>query len=183
MGRTEIYFAKRHRGDWELYAEVKQARNGALAFWMYLEKKYLPPYMAFGYLPGSRLTFGSDKDQWEVWDLCHDPRLTSQERLLLFSTFDYRYLPVEHVLDLVEAMRWVHGQMDSKSNFGSQADVLVRLFNERKDAVAVSFVGTSVCSYSDVIGCCFDREMMSNIWEEYLEAEPVDDWKSITNIK
>lgn len=171
MGRTEIYFATKRRKSWKLFSEVKQAMRGALAFWKYLEDKYLPPYMVFGYLPGSRLTCGDDKAQSEVWDLCHDPRLTYQERLVLFSTFDYKYLPVEHIPDLVEAMRWVHEKMDSKSNFGSQADALVRLFNERKDAVAVGICATSVCHYTDIIGEYFDEDMLGNMWEDFMEAE------------
>ena len=171
MGRTEIYFATKRRKSWELFSEVKQARRGAYAFWRYLEDKYLPPYMVFGYLPGSRLIFGNDNAQSEVWDLCHDSRLTYQERLVLFSTFDYKYLPVEHIPDLAEAMRWVHEKMDSESNFGSQADALVRLFNERKDAVAVGICGTSVCDYRDIVGEFFDEEMLGNMWEDFLEAE------------
>lgn len=173
MGRTEIYFATKRRKSWKLFSEVKQAMRGALAFWRYLEDKYLPPYMAFGYLPGSRLTCGDDIVQREVWDLCHDSRLTYQERLVLFSTFDYKYLPVEHIPDLAEAMRWVHEKMDSESNFGSQADALVRLFNERKDAVAVGICGTSVCDYRDIIGEFFDEEMLGNMWEDFLEAESI----------
>lgn len=173
MGRTEIYFATKRRKSWKLFEEVKQARSGALAFWRYLEDKYLPPYMVFGYLPGSRLILGNDNAQNEVWDLCHDSRLTYQERLVLFSTFDYKYLPVEHIPDLAEAMRWVHEKMNSKSNFGSQADALVRLFNERKDAVAVGICGTSVCDYRDIIGEFFEEEMLGNMWEDFLEAESI----------
>lgn len=173
MGRTEIYFATKRRKSWKLFEEVKHARSGALAFWRYLENKYLPPYMVFGYLPGSRLLFGNDNAQSEVWDLCHDSRLTYQERLVLFSTFDYKYLPVEHIPDLAEAMRWVHEKMDFESNFGSQADALVRLFNERKDAIAVGICGTSVCGYGDIIGEFFDKEMLGNMWEDFLEVESI----------
>lgn len=173
MGRTEIYIVRKRRKRWELYKKIPQAMFGSFKFWMWLEKRYLPPFRVHDDLPAiSRFACLSDDSKMqEVWDLWKDHRLSSDERLVLFSTFDYSYLPFERIPAMVKAMRAVHLLMEEGSNFGRQADALECLYKERKDLQAVAFNGTSVNSHTDVIGETFDKENMSDIWESFLEAE------------
>lgn len=175
MGRTEIYIVRKRRKRWELYKQIPQATRGAFYFWIWLEEKYLPPFRYHDELrPVSRLSYLLDGSKaQEIWDLWKDSRLSSDERLVLFSTFDYNYLPFERIPDMVEAMRAVHLLMEEGSNFGKQADALECLFKERKDVQAVAFNGTSVTSHTDVIGETFDKDNMSDIWESFLEAKQI----------
>ena len=146
---------------------------GAFKFWMYLEKKYLPPLSGLdGVLQISRLACSSDDGkQQEIWDLWKDIRLNRHERLVLLSTFDYNYLPFEAIPQMVEAMRAVHLLMGENSNFGRQADALERLYNDRNDVHAVAFNATSVTSYTDVMGKTFDKESLDDMWEAFLSVE------------
>lgn len=173
MGRTEIYFVRKRRKRWELYKGIPQAMLGAYNFWLWLEDRYLPPFKVHEDLPPmSRLCWLSDRSKrQEIWDLWKDPRLSSHERLVLLSTFDYHYLPFERIPAMVEAMWAVHFLMKEGSNFGEQADALECLFDVRKDIQAVAFNATSVNCHADVIGETFDKENMGDIWESFLEAE------------
>lgn len=173
MGRTEIYIVRKRRKRWELCKEVPQAKRGALNFWMWLEGKYLPPYRVHELLsPISRLAcFDDESKQQEIWNLWKSPRLSSHERLVLFATFDYCYLPFDKIPVMIEAMRSVHLLMNESSNFDKQADALESIYKHRKDVVAVAFNCTSVSSHTDTIGEKYDPVDMDDIWESYLEAE------------
>lgn len=175
MGRTEIYFVRKRRKRWEFYKGIPHSKCGAFKFWKWLEYKYLPLFRVHDDLPvTSRFDFLSDESRMqEVWDLWKDPRLSSHERLVLFSTFDYHYLPFERIPSMVESMRAVHLLMEEGSNFGEQADALECLYKDRKDVKAVAFNANSVTSHTDVIGETLDKENVSDIWESFLEVEQI----------
>ena len=173
MAYFEIYAAKGLRRKWQLYAEVSGAMSGVWFFWNYIEDKYLPKI----YSPIkpdvklSRLFVDGGTKAKEIWNLWKDKRMTSAERLVLFTTFDKMYLPFEHIPEVAKAYREVHTEMGNGSILSLIADKLEHLYNNHKDIKYLGFNATSGSWYEDIIGRCMDKKELDNMWEDYLEAE------------
>ena len=173
MAYFEIYAAKGLRRKWQLYAGVPRAMSGVWLFWKYIEDKYLPKIYSSirSDVPLSRLFVDGGAKAKEIWNLWMDKRMTSAERLVLFTTFDKKYLPFEHIPEVAKAYREVHTEMGNGSILSLIADKLEHLYNNHKDIKYLGFNATSVSWYEDIIGSCMDRKGLDNMWEDYLEAE------------
>lgn len=173
MAYFEIYAAKGLRRKWQLCAEVPRAMSGVWIFWIYIEEKYLPKIYSpiKPDLQLSRLFVDGGTKANEIWSLWMDKRMTPAERLVLFTTFDKKYLPFEHVPEVVKAYREVHAEIGGGSILSLIADKLDHLYNSRKDIKYLGFNATSVSCYEDIIGSCMDKKGLDNMWEDYLEAE------------
>jgi len=95
MSYTEIYRISK-TGNVRLHEEVKNSLRGAMAVWMELEKKYLPPYVPYWFKPttdrpGTTRMASTGLEQ-EVWDLWKDERMSRAERIVMCSTFDNVYV-------------------------------------------------------------------------------------------
>lgn len=172
MAYTEIYIAKRNKTKWKFYGEVHNPWLGAYSFWMKLEEKYLEPLPVNEYgIQMSRMHKHEKQD--EIWHLWFSPKITDAERLVLFSTFDYKYLPYDKIPEMVKAMREVHwGLMEGNSNFNQQADMLesIHIKFSEKEVKAVAINATSVSCHADIIGEKYDKDELGNMYEDYMEG-------------
>ena len=173
MAYFEIYAAKGLRREWQLYAEVPRAMSGVWLFWKHIEDKYLPKIYSSirSDVPLSRLFVDGGAKAKEIWNLWKDKRMTSAERLVLFTTFDKKYLPFEHIPEVAKAYREVHTEMGNGSILSLIADKLEYLYNSHKDIKYLGFNATSVSWHENIIGRCMDKKELDNMWEDYLEAE------------
>lgn len=173
MAKVEIYKASRRRGKWYLASEINRPDLGALALWMYLEEKYLglKPSLLDPDIKYTRMASLKREDRQEIWDLCEDKRLSSHERLVLFSTFDKNYLLIKDVPLVAESMRKVHQEMGGYSNFGEQADALLNIYENHKEAEVIVINATSVLNYRELFGSVFNPDNLYNLMEDYLKTE------------
>ena len=173
MAKTEIYIAKRKKGTWILTAEIPNASNGAWVFWMYLEEKYL------GFLPNpilpergiSRLASLDKKDHQALWDLWKDERLSQHERIVLFTTFDKKYILKKDIPEIAEALTKVYLEMGDYSNFKKQADALLDIYENQKFAKAVVINATSVNNHAEMFGPTYNPDYLDNLMDDYIDAE------------
>lgn len=175
MARTEFYIAKRNKGKWKFFGDVKMASTGAWNFWCRLEEKYLEPLplTEFGSQLSRMYSVMNPDAKKDIWNLWYSPQITEAERLVLFTTFDDKYLPYEHIPEVVSAMREVHRDiMQSNSNFDAQADILEEIYNNLsiKEVKVVGINATSVSCHADIIGEKFDKDELSDLYADYLEG-------------
>jgi hypothetical protein len=142
MSYIEI-FAFNENGDSESIGEVQNAFRGCMAFWLNLEKKYLPSVETKNILMrneyNSRLFCFNEEHLDEFWGLVDDERLSSDERLILLSTFDKVIIGKEKVPELIHAYKTT----DCDCNLPQQAEIIERAFQENK-YLGVAFNQTSV---------------------------------------
>lgn len=146
MSYTEIFKFKKD-GNADYLGEVKNAWRGAMAIWMHLEKKYLPPYYPewAQYINDpdreySRTSSIGNEEMQKIWDLVRDERLTEAEKIAMVSTFDNVIVERENIPFLVKCFREFEGETSLKE----QADVIELAYNKDDDLVAVAWNQTSV---------------------------------------
>lgn len=159
---TEIYGFDRE-GFAYLEGSVKNSLRGAMSIWRILENRYLPPYRPnyvvhsipddeieryCGFKP-SRTSAVFDKDAMDdIWNLVYDKRLSSCEKIVLASTFDYVIIKRENMSILISAFRHFEGETSLKE----QADFLENML-KNVDFIAVGFNQTSVaCNNWSMLG-------------------------------
>lgn len=143
MSYTEIFgFDK--EGNAYLAGKVKNAFRGAMAVWRYLEEKYLPPYnpdyadlveKVFGIKP-SRCS--SDEIE-EIWALQNSDKLSIEEKIVLFTTFDKILIKKEDIPQVINAFNSFGGETSLKE----QAKILQDLL-ESENCIAVGWNQNSV---------------------------------------
>lgn len=172
MAYFEIYVATGNKRRWHLQSEIQGAMRGALAFWLYLEDKYLPAIHSpiDSEVKLSRLFADGGKRKNEIWRLWMDSRLTNEERLVLFTTFDEKYLPIAYVPEVVSALRSVHKEMGEGSILSTIADKMESIYNNKGSIKYIAFNATSVSYYEDIMGRCMDKDKLSDLWEDYFNA-------------
>ncbi len=163
MTYTEIFSFDKD-GNAHLAGEVKNAWRGAMAIWIIMEERHLPPFTPeyvkvcnwyhpgitpeeverrLGYKPTRIVCFDSKENTaQEIWDLAENPDIPLQERIVMFTTFDNCLVKKENIGRVIEAFRAFEGQTSLKE----QADILEKL-DEDPDVIAVGWNGTSV--YAD----------------------------------
>lgn len=139
MSCTEIYKFNR-QGDAHLYGEVQNAWRGAMAIWLALEEKYLPPYESewMGSGSPSRVFTMMPETMKEIWNLCESDKVTRSEKICLHTTFDKCLIHKEDIPEVVKAFREFKGE----TSLNEQADILEKLAND-DDCIAVGWNQTS----------------------------------------
>ena len=158
MSYTEIYKFKKN-GDAEFIGETKNSHRGAMAIWVHLEKKYLPPVVKFGMtIPRPHLFDGNDGIR-EIWALNKSDKVSEVEKICLLSTFDNAIAQVANIQELINAFR----EFDGETSLKEQADIIENAFNEDPELIAIGFNQTSVNAdtWSNVGG--YDEEKEESI--------------------
>ena len=134
MSSTIIYTFDKN-GVAHHFADVKNAWRGAMAVWMELEKRHLPPYRT-GY---SRMAamFCDEKAVNEIWNLADREDIPLHERIVLYTTFDNCLVKVEDIPNVIAAFR----KFGANTSLPEQADLLENLPN---GTIAVGWNQTSV---------------------------------------
>ena len=144
MSNTEIFgFDK--EGNAYLAGEVKNAFRGAMAIWRILEEKYLPP-IDNEYTQALEKSFGikysrcsSEDTIQEVWALQNSDKLSIEEKIVLFSTFDKMLVKKEDIPKVINAFISFEGETSLKE----QAEILQDLL-ESDNCIAVGWNENSV---------------------------------------
>lgn len=165
MSCTEIYGIKKNTV--ECIGETRNSWRGAMAIWMFLEKKYLPKYV-----PDWARALGEKDQEYsrttvmgqgngpikEIWDLFKSPKVTKSERIVLGSTFDNVLAKVESIDKVLQAFREFGGDTTLKE----QADIIEQALKEDPEIVAIGWNQTSVS------GNTWAHEKFDEDTEEYI---------------
>jgi hypothetical protein len=143
MSCTEIFGLKKNTV--ECIGETRNSWRGAMAIWIFLEKKYLSKYVPDWALAGesySRTTvMGSGNGPIkEIWDLFKSPKVTKSDRIVLGSTFDNVLVKVKSVDKVLQAFREFEGETTLKE----QADIIEQAIKKDPEIVAIGWNQTSV---------------------------------------
>lgn len=122
MSSTIIYTFDEN-GDANYFAEVKNAWRGAMAVWLEMEKRHLPPFRT-GY---SRMAYSMiDKNAAdEIWNLADRKDIPLHERITLHTTLDKCLIKASDIPKVIEAFRKFGGN----TSLPEQADLLENLPN------------------------------------------------------
>lgn len=161
MSQTEL-FAFDAQGYAYPCGETPNAWRGAMAVWDILEQRHLPQYIPYyvkacrWYRPGMPIeeikahigftprrisatsSNGVDPMQ-DIWDLADSNKLSPEERIALYTTFDGALVRKEEFQKVIEAFRSFGGS----TSLPKQADIIEGLLKEGT-AIAVGWNQTSV---------------------------------------
>lgn len=133
MSETIIYRFD-ETGTAHYFASVKNAWRGAMAVWMELEKRHLPPFRT-GY---SRIAAYYDENAAkEIWNLANREDIPIHERIVLHTTFDKCLVKAEDIPKVIAAFR----EFGGTTSLPEQADLLEKL---PAGTIAVGWNQTSV---------------------------------------
>lgn len=170
MSTTELYFFGEN-GDCKYCAEVSNSWRGAMAIWTWLEEKYLPVYRGGvkharwyqenmsdedilrlnGFRPTRLIAATDPDDSKEIWALADDERLTTDQKIVLATTFDNCLVKAETIPRVLRAFRAFGGE----TSLNEQADAIEKAIEEHPEITAVGWNQTSVCADSwDAAGPC-----------------------------
>ncbi len=150
---TEIYSFDKE-GNASQVSEIKNAFRGAMAVWIHMEEKHLPPYRPSyvpGYIPDNKVeeflrykpsrctVIMDDGAMKEIWSLVDNQVVPKNERIVLFTTFDKCLVRKEELSAVISAFR----DFDAETSLPEQADVLEQLLHD-DDCIAVGWNQTSV---------------------------------------
>lgn len=146
MSYTEIFKFKKD-GNAAHLGEVRNAFRGAMAIWVHLEKKYLPPYRPeWAKFWGddersySRVSSINNDEMQKIWDLVRDERLSESERISLVSTFDNLVVNREHIPTVVNCFR----EFEAETSLKEQADIIELAYENDPDLIAIGWNQNSV---------------------------------------
>ena len=174
MSTVEIYGFNRD-GICDRYVEVRNAWRGAMAVWMDLEKRYLPPYYLRTddgretQLAVSRVTAMASRGEnpmREIWDLTNNDALAEAEKIVLTSTFDNVLVKAEDCKEVIEAFRAYPGD----TNLKEQADAIERLIAD-PECTAIGWNQTSVSADNWMNAGGYDEETEESIPYNYMTME------------
>jgi hypothetical protein len=154
MSTTEIFgFAK--DGSAYFLGETKNSWRGGMAVWGILEEKYLPPYLPsyappgvlsvdeferhLGWRPTRTSSIMDEKAMKEIWDLSDSKKVSTTDKIVLFTTFDKCLVKRADIPKVIEAFRNFEGE----TSLNEQADVLQQALDDEK-CIAVGWNQTSV---------------------------------------
>ena len=163
MSCTEIYGIKKNTV--ECIGETRNSWHGAMAVWVFLEKKYLPKYVpdwAFDVNQEYSRTSAmgqADGPIKEIWDLFKSPKVTESERIVLGSTFDNVLAKVESIDKVLQAFREFKGETTLKE----QADIIEQAIKEDPEIVAIGWNQTSV-NGDTWASDSYDEEKEEPVW-------------------
>ncbi len=118
MSYTEIFgFDK--TGDAYSAADIRNAFRGSMAIWMYLEGKYLPPYLPEyakkigiktteefeqkkGYKSSRCMAITEQDAMKEIWDLVYSDTISETDKICLYTTFDNCLVRKENMPKLIK---------------------------------------------------------------------------------
>lgn len=152
MSYTELYVFNKNNTCMFL-DEIQNSHRGAMAIWLHLEKKYLPPLSdPYGLIKdyNSRFFCGKVESLKEFWDLFKDKRLTIDERIVLGSTYDNVLVKKENFSKLIKAFR----NFEATTSLKEQADLIESIINEPE----ISAIGWNQTSISDNSWQMYDEE-------------------------
>jgi len=148
MSSTEIYGLKKNTVEY--IGETRNSWRGAMAIWIFLEKKYLPKYIPDWVRALNRedqeysrtAALGRNSPIKEIFDLFQSPKLTKSERIVLGSTFDNVLAKVEDIDKVLQAFREFEGDTTLKE----QANIIEQAIKKDPEIVAIGWNQTSVNS-------------------------------------
>jgi len=154
---TEMVIFKQE-GTAEAYCEIQNSWRGAMAIWMFLEKKYLPPFRPsyvpesipdddvvsyLGYEPTRAAPLLNQeehlKNMQEVWDLFNHQEVSRAEKIVLGTTFDYTLVRREDLPEVIEAFLAFEGV----TSLPEQAKAMEPLINN-ESVLAVGWSQNSI---------------------------------------
>lgn len=161
MSQTELY-AFDAQGYAYPCGETPNAWRGAMAVWDILEQRHLPQYIPYyvkacrwyrpdipieeikahiGFTPRriSATSFNGVDPMQDIWDLADSNKLSPEERIALYTTFDGALVRKEEFQKVIEAFRSFGGS----TSLPKQADIIEGLLKEGT-AIAVGWNQTSV---------------------------------------
>lgn len=148
MSYTELFkFNKEGNAEW--FAETKNAHRGAMAVWHRMEDKYLPeivPLWASKSMIAERKEKGerfyrfSPSEMKEVWALLKQDNVSTEDKIVLGSTFDNVIVVRENLLDLIKLFNSFDGQTSLKE----QAKEIENLLETDSEFIAIGWNQTSV---------------------------------------
>jgi len=150
---TEIYSFNK-KGTIQKCISIENAWRGCMAIWSILEKKYLPSLpLPFWYNTihkdgdnyYSRTSTLKNDNMQEIWNLVKDTRLSNDEKICLFCTFDKVLFKKEDYNRVCTAFR----------NFEGETSL-------QEQAIAIE----ELCK-EDIIAIGFSISLIENFWEEY----------------
>jgi len=146
MSSTELYGLTKNKT-----LDIGDATNswrGAMAVWGRLEKKYLPKFTpAWAVAMGdadkeySRCSDMSNPNSMQpIWDLVDSEKVSLNEKIVLFSTFDNVLVKRENVPRLLKAFREFGGE----TNLTDQADIIEEAIKVHPEILAIGWNQSSV---------------------------------------
>ena len=152
MSYTEIFgFDK--EGNAYFAGETGNAFRSAMAIWGILEERYLPPYRP-SYVPEyvpdseiekfctykpSRCGSFNDEAMKENWNLADNDKVSTTDKIVLFTTFDRCLVKKENIGQVIKAFEEFKGETSLKE----QAKILKQLLKD-DNCIAVGWNQTSV---------------------------------------
>lgn len=147
MSATELFYFDEN-GNACCLGEIRNAFRGAMAVWKILEEKYLPPYKpAWGTNSDnhSRVAMMFDSNAMkDIWDLFKRSDVTTDDKIVLGSTFDQVTVLAADIPRLISAFKEFDECYPSKSNIGEQASMLEELLKGKEGFTGVAWNQTSV---------------------------------------
>lgn len=141
-----IIFAFGKDGNIKDSYEISNAFRGAMAVWLELEKRYLPPAI-WKFEPEhptppnwSRMYGYNDDQAQEVWNLFSNKDVSLNERICLGTTFDNVLVKKEDIKTVISAFKAFGGG----TSLPEQAKILEVLADD-DDCIAVGWGQTNVC--------------------------------------
>lgn len=143
MSYTEIYKFK-NNGEAELHTEIKNSWLGAMAVWIFLDKKYLPPYTPEWAILSKQTdkTYSRASDPHaikDVWKLFYDDKVTLVDKIVLGTTFDHMIVKREDFQLVIDAFNSFEGNTSLKL----QSEVIKELIDD-PDCLGIAWNQTSV---------------------------------------
>ena len=178
MSYTEL-FKFNKKGNAEYHEDIKNAFRGAMAIWGILEKRHLPslpkPLWAGNeqrdyWSRTTALSLGEKEDPMKaVWELFSSDKLTTDEKIVLGSTFDNVIVKKENLDKLISAFE----SFGEETSLKEQADSFKKLIDD-PDCIAIGFNQTSVVGDTWINKGGYDEE--SEEYKAYNIKSMNDHW-------
>jgi hypothetical protein len=149
MSTTEIYGITKNSA-FEL-GETRNSHRGAMAIWIYVEDKYLPPYVPGWAIRLNRQdgkysrtvqSFGDNENSIEeIWQLRNSEKISPIDNIVLGSTFDNVLVKIENIDKLCDAFVSFEGETSLKEQIP-----IIKSAKEDESIIAIGWNQTSVNS-------------------------------------
>ena len=148
MSCTELYCVDAI-GNVIEFDNVHNSHRGAMAVWMEMEEKYLPPYKpswATGeYAIGKTFYrchgIGNDDEMKKIWKITSDKSVPILDKIVMLSTYDKVMVRTKNIKILIDAFNQFSGETSLKE----QAEKIEALLKEDDKVQGIAWNQTSVC--------------------------------------
>lgn len=145
-------FAINKKGDLLEFAVFGNSHRGATLLWDYYSKKFFPNRMY-------SIICWNEKEQGEFWDLVKNPRLSENEKITLYHTYDRVMVKKKNIPRLIEAFNDIGKRMEDSGHLLNQIPSLKK-----------------VIKMNDIIGVCWQQTSIScDAWDDGWVYDSEDD--------